>query len=208
MVETDGEASHFDGYYGATEASNSGELDTPRQSGMIRGERIVQYTLQTNFLENADNQVDVASQDDDRSMIVNVGSGSKPDDSTQHSDFSRNSVNSSDEEYGDKLRDLYNFWHLEMVKQMKKWSGDKFKKAVPSVFYSLSLISRALSRDDILKSIMETADHFRDMYLPGAQYESLERAVSKRRSVIRDKLALSAKEPESDDGSDLEFDIC
>ena len=35
----------------------------------------------------------------------------------------------------------------------------------------------------------------------------MERAVSKRRSVIRDKLALSAKEPESDDDSDLEFDI-
>ena len=90
---------------------------------------------------------------------------------------------------------------------MKKWSVNKFKKAVPSVFYNLTLISRALSRDDILNSIMETADHFGDMYCPGANYEALERAVSERQIVIRDKLALSAKEPGSDDDSDLEFDI-
>ena len=36
-----------------------------------------------------------------------------------------------DEEYDDKLRDLYNFWRLEMSKQMKKWSGVKFKKNGP-----------------------------------------------------------------------------
>ena len=94
-----------------------------------------------------------------------------------------------------------------MVKQMKKWSVDKLKKAVSPVFYNLTLVSRALSRDDILTSIMETAEHFREMFCPGADYESLERAVSERRGVIRDKLALSAKEPESDDDFPLEFDI-
>ena len=36
---------------------------------------------------------------------------------------------------------------------------------------------------------------------------ALERAVSKRRAAIRDKHALSAKEPKSDNDSDLEFDI-
>ena len=53
-------------------------------------------------------------------MIVNDGSGSDSDGSTQHSDFSQNSRQSSNEEYGDTLRDLYNFWRLGMVKQMKK----------------------------------------------------------------------------------------
>ena len=54
---------------------------------------------------------------------------------------------------------------------------------------------------------MATADHFQAMYYSDPNYEMLERAVSERQIVIRDKLALSAKEPESDDGSDLEFDI-
>jgi hypothetical protein len=54
---------------------------------------------------------------------------------------------------------------------------------------------------------MGTADHFGDMYCPGANYEALERAVSERQIVIRDKLALSARDPEIDDASDLEFDI-
>ena len=111
-----------------------------------------------------------------------------------------------------------------MVKKMKKWSGDKIKKAVPSVFYILTLISRDLSRDDILQSIMDTAGHFREIYSMD-NYEALERAVSKRRFLIRDKLAASAKETEnstdgyasddsmessdnnSSDGSGWEFDI-
>ena len=38
-------------------------------------------------------------------------------------------------------------------------------------------------------------------------YGAFECAVSKRRSVICDRLALSAKEPKSDDDSDLVFDI-
>ena len=94
-----------------------------------------------------------------------------------------------------------------MCKQLKKLSGAKLKKDITSVFYNLTPISRALSRDDILKSIMETADHFGDMYCSGSNYEAQGRAVSKRQNVIRDKLALSAKEPESDEDFDLEFDI-
>jgi len=112
-----------------------------------------------------------------------------------------------------------------MSKQMKKWSVNKLKKAVPLVFYNLTLISRELSRDAILKSIMGTAEHFQDMYCSRSNYETLGRAVSKRRFLIRDKLAASAKETEnsmdgyasdnsmessdndSSDGSDTEFDI-
>ena len=77
------------------------KIDNPEQSDGKYGGDDVQSTSQTKF-ENADNQVDV-TDDDDRSMIVNDGSGSDSDDSSQHSDFS---LNSSDEEYGDKLRDL------------------------------------------------------------------------------------------------------
>ena len=108
---------------------------------------------------------------------------------------------------------------------MKKWSSAKLRKQTPSVLYNLTLISRALSRDAILKSIMDTADYFQDMYCSHSNYEALGRAVSKRRSLIQDKLAASAKETEnsmdgyasdnsmessdndSSDGSDREFDI-
>ena len=207
------------------------EFDDPTQSGGLYGGHDVQSTSQSNF-ENGDEQVDVASQsdfdDDEQSGAlyggndvqstsqskfengdeqVDDGSGSDSDDSSQHSDFSVNSLCSNDEEYGDQLRDLYSFWRLEMVKQMKKWSVNKLKNAIPSVFYNLTLISRALSRDDILKSIMGTADHFGEMYCADSNYETLGRAVSQRQNVIRDKLALSAKEPESDEAFDLEFDI-
>ena len=72
---TESEASVSDGNHVGSEPSDSGEFDTPEQSGGTK-------------FENDDNQVGVASQDDDRSMIVNVGSGSESDDSTQHSDSS------------------------------------------------------------------------------------------------------------------------
>ena len=104
------------------------------------------------------------------------------------------------------MRDLNDFWQLEMSKQMTEWNSAKLRKYTPPVFYILTLISRALSRDNILQSIMDTADHFREIYSMH-DYEALEHAVSKRRSVIRDKLALSAKDTESGDGSDWEFDI-
>ena len=207
---SDIEASDSDGYYRDSELSDSSNDDDPEQSGGLYGWNDVQSTSQSKF-KNAANQVDVTSQtdfeDDDPSMMVNVGSGAASDDSSQHSDFSQNSVNSNDEEFYNKLRDLYNFWHLKMVEKMKKWSDAKLKKVIPSVFYNLTLISRALSRDDILKSIMGTADHFGEMYCADSNYETLGRAVSKRQNANRDKLALSAKEPESDDNSDLEFDI-
>ena len=70
---TDSEASVSDGNYGSSEPSDSGEFDTPEQSGGAK-------------FENDDNQVGVASQDHDRSMIVNAGSDSESDDSIQHSD--------------------------------------------------------------------------------------------------------------------------
>ena len=111
------------------------EFDDLRQSGGLYGDDSVQSTSQTKF-ENADNQVDVTSQtdfdDDDRSMIVNDGSGSDSDDCHGDSDFSQSS--DDDEEYDDKLRDLYNFWQLEMSKQMKKWSGVKLKKRFHQTF--------------------------------------------------------------------------
>jgi hypothetical protein len=205
----------------------------------------VQSTSQSNF-ENDDTQVDTTSQtdfaddersmvandgsgsdcdgiDDDRSMDVNVGSDSDDssqhdsDGSSQHSDFSENSQQSSDEEWGNTMDGRYNFWNQEMVKNMKKWSGDKIKKVIPSVFYTLTRVSRALARDGILKSIMGTAEHFQDMYCSRSKYEALGRAVSKRRFLISDTLASAADHPsdnsmessdnDSSDGSDRDFDI-
>ena len=61
-----------------------------------------------------------------------------------------------------KLRDLSDFWQLEMSKQMREWNSSKLRKYTPPVFYILTLISRALSRDNTLKSIMKTAKRFRD----------------------------------------------
>ena len=69
----DRDVSRSGGYYGDSEFSESSDDDDPRQSGGTK-------------FENADNQVDVGSEDDDQSMIVNVGSGSESDDTTQHSD--------------------------------------------------------------------------------------------------------------------------
>ena len=96
---------------------------------------------------------------------------------------------------------------------MKEWSGVKLKRANPSVFYYLVLMSRALSRDSVLKSIMATADHFQDMYCSPSNYDVLGRAVSKRQGIIHDILVASAEEakmPSDDDSSDCsdrEFDI-
>ena len=86
---------------------------------------------------------------------------------------------------------------------MKKWSDAKLKNVIPSVFYNLTLISRAQSWEDNLKTIMVTAGRYREKYSI-QDYEALECAVSKRRGVIRDKLAISPNEPESDD---LKFDV-
>ena len=101
-----------------------------------------------------------------------------------------------------KLGDLRDFWELEMSKQMREWNSSKLRKYTLPVFYILTHISRALSRDNTLKSIMETAKHFRDTR-GLCYYEAMGFAVSEKQSEIRDKLELSVKEPESDD-DDLE----
>ena len=79
-----------------------------------------------------------------------------------------------------------------------------------------------MSRDDRCESITRTAEHFQDTFYMGCD-EALEHAVLKRRFLIRDILAASAKEAEnsmddyasdncmgssdSSDGSDRGFDI-
>ena len=88
--------------------------------------------------------------------------------------------------------------------------------------FKLTLLSRAVSRDDRCESITRTAEHFQDTFYMGCD-EALEHAVLKRRFLIRDILAASAKEAEnsmddyasdncmgssdSSDGSDRGFDI-
>ena len=101
-----------------------------------------------------------------------------------------------------KLGDLSDFWQLEMSKQMREWNSSKLRKYTLPVFYILTHISRALSRDNILKSIMKTAKRFRDTR-GLCYYEAMGFAVSEKQSEIRDKLELSVKEPESDN-SELE----
>ena len=75
------------------------EFDDPTQSGELYGDDNVQSTSQTKF-ENADNQVGIASQDDDWSTTD--GEASDSDGYYGDSDFSDSS---DDEEYDDKLRD-------------------------------------------------------------------------------------------------------
>ena len=115
--------------------------------GGLRQNGVLSQASQAKF-ENADNQV--SSQVDDRSTNVNVSSDGYYGDSELS-------------ESGDgKPRDLNDFWQLEMSKQMTEWNSVKLRKYIPSVFFILTLTSRALSRDNILKSIMKTAKHFWD----------------------------------------------
>ena len=69
-------------------------------------------------------------------------------------------IEMSDDEDDWKTNYKFGFWQLEMCKQMKKWSPNKFKKSVSSVFFNLTLISRALSRDAVLKRITKKARTF------------------------------------------------
>ena len=143
----------------------------------------VQSTSQTKF-ENADNQVDVTSQtdfeDDDRSMVVNVGSGSDSDDS-----------NDSGSEFSDRSDDesLDDFCHLDIWGAINKWSGDKTGKQklkfVQNRLFKLTLLSRALHRDEICNSIMRIAERFKANFSMGFD-EVLEHAVFKRRFLIHD----------------------
>ena len=150
--------------------------------GGLRQNGVLSQASQAKF-ENADNQV--SSQVDDRS--TNVGS-----------DGYYGELSESDD---GKPRDLNDFWLLEMSKQMTEWNSAKLRLYTPSVFFILTLISRALSRDNILKSIMKTAKRFRDTR--GIRdYEAVERAVSEKQCEIRDKLELSGKEPESSDSEE------
>ena len=241
MVDRD--ASNSDGYNGDSD-SGQGEMvecDDLRQSSGLNGCGVsrdifsdlssVGAVSDSKCDDNDDNQVDVFSQDDDQLTVDRDASdadGSYGDSELSDSgEFDlpeqsggtkfENDDNQIDisSQSGDhkcyKLKWLYGFWNLEMFKKMKKWSGVKLKKAVPSVIYYLTLMSRALSRDSILKSIMVTADHFRKMSCSPSNYEALGRAVSKRQGVIHDILAFSAEEAEmlSDDDSsdDSEFDI-
>ena len=102
-------------------------------------------------------------------MIVSDAFDSDSDNTGGNSVFSE----SSNDDYDDKLENLYNFWRLEMCNSIKKWNGAKLKKDITSVFYNLTLISGALSHDDILELIMVIADHFRDSHSIGACHSKM-----------------------------------
>ena len=159
---------------------------------------------------NDDNQVDDFSQDDDQSTVDNVGSGNKSDDRSD--DGSPHTSN--------------DFYQLDIWSAINNWYGGKTGKQklnfILNRLFKLTLLSRAVSRDDSCESITRTAEHFQDTFYMGCD-EALEHAVLKRRFLIRDILAASAKEAEnsmddyasdncmdssdSSDGSDRGFDI-
>ena len=63
-----------------------------------------------------------AKSESDADSDKNVDSKSEADSDKNDDSESDFSESSNDD---DKLEDLYNFWQLEMCKQMKKWSGVK-----------------------------------------------------------------------------------
>ena len=77
---------------------------------------------------------------------------------------------SSDEEC------ITDFWEEQMCEQMNEWSANKLQKTVLPVFYNLTVISRALSRDPVLKKIMKKACYFQKKGL--CESDSLDHAVS------------------------------
>ena len=89
---------------------------------------------------------------------------------------------------------------LDIWSAINNWYGGKTGKQklnfILNRLFKLTLLSRAVSRDDSCESITRTAEHFQDTFYMGCD-EALEHAVLKRRFLIRDILAASAKEAEN-----------
>ena len=250
----DSDASDSDGYYRDSEFSDSSDDDDSKQSGGANGDDDVQSTSQTKF-KNADNKVDVATQDDDRSMTDSEASGSdghygnsefsdssddddprqsggiyggdepSPDlfsdqcrvDAVSHSECDDNDDNNdSGSEFRDRSDDgspdtSHDFCQLDIWGVINKWYGGKTGKQklkfVLNRLFNLTLLSRALHHNDVCDSIMQTAEHFQDTFHMGFD-EALEHAVLKRRFLICDILAVSAKEAESSmDGNEFDSNV-
>ena len=103
--------------------------------------------------DNDDNQVDDFSQDDDQSTVDNVGSGYESDDRSD--DGSPHTSN--------------DFCQLDIWSAINNWYGGKTGKQklnfILNRLFKLTLLSRAMSRDDSCESIIQTAEHFQDTFI-------------------------------------------
>ena len=169
------------------------EFDTPSQSSVVCEEGV---------------SPDLFSDSPGVDVVSHTESAGNDDNDDSGSEF----LDRSDEE-------PYDFCRLDIWGIINKWfsgkTGKQKMKYILNRIFKLTLLSRALYRDEILASIMLTAGYFEVTFHMGFD-EALEHAVLKRRFLIRDILVLSTKENSrgnsdtsmSDDESTVsEFDI-
>merc|ERR1712212_1385866 len=91
----------------------------------------------------------------------------------------------------------FDFCRLDIWNTISKWCGVKTGKQklefILNRIFNLTLLSRGLHHNDVCYSIVQTAEHFQDTFHMSFD-EGLEHAVLKRRFLIRDILAVSARE--------------
>ena len=125
---------------------------------------------------------------------VDAVSHSESDDNDDNDDSGSEFLDRNDDE------EPYDFCQLDIWSIINKWcsgkTGKQKLKYILNRIFKLTLLSRALFRDEILASIMLTAEHFEVTFHMGFD-EALEHAVLKRRFLIRDIFAFSAKEIEN-----------
>ena len=112
-----------------------------------------------------------------------------------------------DSEFGDRYvwaesDELDDFLRLDIWGKLKnmcgKRTGKEKTKYVRKTILDFMLLTKALSHNAVLDTIMQNVDTLQANYSMGLD-EALEHAVSMHRILIRNKLADSAKETEIDD---------
>ena len=165
--------------YGNSEFSASSDDDEPRQSGGI-----------------------YASGESSRDMFskqcrVDSVSHSECDDNDDNNDSGSELHDSSDD---GSPHTSFDFCRLDIWHTITEWCGVKTGKKklefILNRLFNLTLLSRALHHNDVCDSIVQTAEHFQDTFHMSFD-EALEHAVLKRRFLIRDILAVSAREAEN-----------
>ena len=151
----------------------TGEFELPKQSG--------------GMYVGSDPSPDLFSTPSDNDIVSRSECVANDDVNVSGSEF----LDRSDVSSPDTSRD---FCGLDIWGIISKWYGGKTGKQklqfILNRVFKLTLLSRALFRDDILKSIMQTVEYFQNTFHMGFD-EALEHAVLKRRFLIRDILAVS-----------------
>ena len=124
-------------------------------------------------------------------------------DSVSHSECDDNDDNNnSGSEFHNSSDDgsphtSFDFCRLDIWHTISEWCGVKTGKQklefILNRIFNLTLLSRGLHHNDVCDSIVQTAEHFQDTFHMSFD-EGLEHAVLKRRFLIRDILAVSARE--------------